>query len=164
MNHHKSYLGSPEFTHSSKLFYVFSLSAIFTDQCIFADLEDEEEMKVLEDEINELHKSNSQLENEMSQLKAQISNMENKMSQQERENQVLEDKTNDINDYLAYMRKSLVNCLQDVKLPDINETICEENFDTYIGQLRSLCMDNYTAENSALYNTVKQAMQGIEVN
>ena len=95
---------------------------------VFTDLEDEEEMKVLEDEINELHKSNSQLENEMSQLKAQISNMENKMSQQERENQVLEDKTNNINDYLAYMRKSLVNCLQDVKLPGINETICEENF------------------------------------
>ena len=56
---------------------------------VFTDLEDEEDMKVLEDEINELHKSNSQLENEMSQLKAQISNMENKMSQQERENQVL---------------------------------------------------------------------------
>ena len=45
-------------------------------------------MKVLEDEINELHKSNTQLESEMSQLKAQISNMENKMSVQERENQV----------------------------------------------------------------------------
>ena len=45
-------------------------------------------MKILEDEINELHKSNTQLESEMSQLKAQISNMENKMSVQERENQV----------------------------------------------------------------------------
>ena len=53
-----------------------------------ADLEDEEEMKQLEDEISELHKSNSALETEMSQLKAQISNMEDKMHQQERDNQV----------------------------------------------------------------------------
>ncbi len=69
-------------------------------------------------------------------------------------------------DYLAYMKKSLISCLQDVKLPNTNETLKEENFDSYIEQLSTLCMDNQltTGENNNLYHTVKQAMQGIQVS
>ena len=126
-------------------------------------IENDEEIIALEEEIKKLQKSNAQMEAQMMKLRNQISCMETKITQHEKDNETLEERTMKMNDYLMCMRKSLIERLRDIKIPHIPETLTEENFDSYIGQLRSLCMENYTSENKALYSAVKQALADINL-
>ena len=130
---------------------------------LLAGVENDDEIKQLEDEIRVLQSSNSQMETQMLKLRTQINCMEGKIKDHEKENQMIEERTSNLNEYLSYMKKSLIHCLKDIKLPNSEETLHEDNFDNYISQLRSLCLDNYNSEHKALYNAVKQALAGINV-
>lgn len=89
--------------------------------------------------------------------------MESKIRQNEKENQAMGDTTTNLNQCFGYMKESMMQCLQNVQLPNTNEVIQEDNFDSYISQLRSLCLENYSSENNALFTTVKQALAGVKV-
>ncbi len=130
---------------------------------LVVDVENDEEIKELEDEIHKLQASNSAMEAQMLKLRSQINCMETKIKSHDKENKSIEEKTQNLNEYLSYMKKSLIHCLRDIKLPNMTETLHEDNFESYITQLRSLCLENYNSENKALYNAVKQALAGINV-
>lgn len=143
--------------------YLLVLNALMTSAMV-AGVENDEEIQQLEEEIRVLQTSNSHMESQVMKLRNQISCMESKIKDHEKENQLIEERTSNLNEYLSYMKKSLIHCLKDIKLPNSEETLHEDNFDNYISQLRSLCLENYNSENKALYNAVKQALAGINVS
>ena len=89
--------------------------------------------------------------------------MEEKSGQHEKENGHMEEKAVSLDRYLQFMKASLIQNLRNIPLPTTNEVINEDNFDSYIAQLRAMCLENYTAENSAIFNAVKQALNGINL-
>ena len=99
----------------------------------------------------------------MNGLRGEISRMEATMQQHTQANELLRNKTNGLNNDLAYLRRQLIHSLADIPLPTTNETLREDNFDSYMQQLRELCVDRYTEENKDLLNAVKQALSSITV-
>ena len=128
-----------------------------------AGFENDQELQAIDAEIAQLQRSNTHMEAQMIKLRAQITCMENKIRQNEKENHAMEDTTTNLNQCFGYMKDSMVESLQTVQLPEPPEIIQDENFDSYIAQLRSLCLENYSSENSALFSTVKQALAGVKV-
>ncbi|KAG7260163.1 hypothetical protein CRUP_037181 [Coryphaenoides rupestris] len=96
-------------------------------------LEHEEDIKQLDEEIKELSESNSQVEADMIKLRTQITTMESNMKSIEEDNK---------------------------------DPISDQNFDAYVTTLTDMYsnQDQYqTAENKALLENIKQAVQGIQV-
>ncbi|XP_077990839.1 uncharacterized protein LOC144445175 isoform X2 [Glandiceps talaboti] len=126
-------------------------------------IENDEDIKALEQEIDELQNNNSQMESQMIKLRTQITSMENQLKFSERETKTIEDKTSTVDEYFQHLKKSVMLHLSEVKLPTNQEIPNEENFDNYIATLKSLCLDNYSAENSALFSAVKHALSDISI-
>ena len=126
-------------------------------------MENDEEIVDLQDEIKKLQKTNAAMESQTLKLRNQISCMEHKITSHEKENASLEQHSLKMNEYLVAMRSSLITRLRDIQVPHIPENLTEDNFDSYIGQLRSLCMENYTSENKQLYTAIKQALADINL-
>ncbi|XP_070556842.1 myelin transcription factor 1-like isoform X5 [Ptychodera flava] len=126
-------------------------------------IENDEDIKTLEQEIDELHQNNSQMESQMIKLRTQITSMENQLRFSEKETTTIEDKTSTLDTYFNNLKRNVMTHLSDVTIPTTLETPTEENFDSYIATLKSLCLDNYSAENSALFSAVKLALSDISV-
>ena len=125
---------------------------------VHSGLDNDEDIKGLEREITDMQKNNTRMEAQMIKLRAEITCMENKMQQHEKENQAIEEKNTQITEYYSSVKSMLIKRLQDIPLPHSGEQLREDNFEAYINQLRSLCMENYTSENKLLFNAVKLAL------
>ena len=145
--------------------FIYNKSTLFETNIhiIVTAFENDEELRALDNEIATLQETNSQMESQMIKLRAQITCMETKIRQNEKENQAMGDTNANLNQCFGYMKESMIQCLQNVQLPNSNEVIQEDNFESYISQLRSLCLENYSSENNALFSTVKQALAGVKV-
>ncbi|KAK5609312.1 Myelin transcription factor 1-like protein [Crenichthys baileyi] len=116
-------------------------------------LEHEEEIKQLDDEIKDLSESNSQVEADMIKLRTQITTMETNLKSIEEENKKPVEKE-------LPLRNS--SCLQMHQ----QESLGDQNFDAYVTTLTDIYtnQDQYqSAENKALLENIKQAVQGIQV-
>ncbi|XP_008397852.1 myelin transcription factor 1-like protein isoform X4 [Poecilia reticulata] len=117
-------------------------------------LDHDEEIKQLDDEIKDLSESNSQVEADMIKLRTQITTMETNLKCIEEENK------KPLTEKELPLRNN--SCLQMHQ----QESLSEQNFDAYVTTLTDIYtnQDQYqSAENKALLENIKQAVQGIQV-
>ena len=111
-----------------------------------------------------IQKESKSLESDMEKLQNRITSMENSLKQHDKENEALIEKTDNLNSYLLEMRQKLIESLQDVKLPNMSEPLIDENFEKYLSNLRSLCVENCGPENKVLFTAVKEAVAHIQIS
>uniref|UniRef100_A0A8C7GFN4 Myelin transcription factor 1 n=1 Tax=Oncorhynchus kisutch TaxID=8019 RepID=A0A8C7GFN4_ONCKI len=128
-------------------------------------LDNDEDIKQLNNEIRELSESNSEMEDDMMNLHTQISSMENNLKSMEEENKQIEERNDALYMELSGLSQALIRSLSNIRLPQI-EPMSEQNFDTYVDTLTHMfsnkdCYQN--PENRALLESINQAVKGIEV-
>ncbi|XP_062886817.1 myelin transcription factor 1-like isoform X3 [Mobula hypostoma] len=163
---HRSLSGCPRATLAMKK-AKFSGEDLLTTKFRASDaIENDEEIKQLDKEISELNESNTEMESNMVKLQSQISSMEKNLKTIEDENKVIEEQNEALFKELAGLSQALIRSLADIKLPQMQEPISEQNFDTYVNTLTDMytnmeCYQN--PENKALLESIKQAVKGIQV-
>uniref|UniRef100_A0AAQ4S9G0 Myelin transcription factor 1 domain-containing protein n=1 Tax=Gasterosteus aculeatus aculeatus TaxID=481459 RepID=A0AAQ4S9G0_GASAC len=103
-------------------------------------LDNDEDIKQLNKEINDLNESNNEMEADMVNLQTQ------------HENKMIED-------------RALIRSLGNISLPHM-EPITEQNFDSYVSTLTHMYTNKdrfQSAENKALLETINRAVKGIKV-
>lgn len=126
-------------------------------------LENDSELQQVDADINDVRTQNMDLDERLIELQNDVSGLDDNIKQHTQDNELLRNKTSGLHNDLAYMRRQLVHTLSNVPLPTTNETLREDNFASYMLQLRDLCLDNYTVDNKDLRNAVKQALSAIAV-
>ncbi|XP_051961506.1 myelin transcription factor 1-like isoform X2 [Xyrauchen texanus] len=129
-------------------------------------LDNDEDIKQLNKEINELNESNSEMEADMANLHTQISSMEKNLKSMEEENKLIEEKNEALFMELSGLSQALIHSLANIRLPQMQEPITEQNFDTYVDTLTHMFTDKecyQNPENRALLESINQAVKGIEV-
>ncbi|GIY67988.1 myelin transcription factor 1-like protein [Caerostris darwini] len=124
-----------------------------------SDVDNDEEIRVLEEEILELQEYNAKVESEMIKLRTDISQMEQHIRITERDNQSLVQKNHNLSEYYDTLRNNFISLLDHVKLPNFNERPSRENFDTYLNRIQTLCADSCREENRTVLLSIKQALQ-----
>ncbi|XP_007246910.2 myelin transcription factor 1 isoform X2 [Astyanax mexicanus] len=129
-------------------------------------LDNDEDIKQLNKEICELNESNSEMEADMANLHTQISSMEKNLKNMQEENKLIEEKNEALFIELSGLSQALIRSLANVRLPQMQEPISEQNFDSYVDTLTHMfsnkeCYQN--PENRALLESINQAVKGIEV-
>ncbi|XP_078275251.1 myelin transcription factor 1 isoform X2 [Rhinoraja longicauda] len=163
---HRSLSGCPRATLAMKK-AKFSGEDLLTTKFRASDaIENDEEIKQLDKEISELNESNTEMESNMMKLQSQISSMEKNLKTIEDENKVIEEQNEALFKELAGLSQALIRSLADIKLPQMQEPISEQNFDAYVNTLTDMytnmeCYQN--PENKALLENIKQAVKGIQV-
>ncbi|XP_042197896.1 myelin transcription factor 1 [Callorhinchus milii] len=163
---HRSLSGCPRATLAMKK-AKFSGEDLLTTKFRATDaIENDEEIKQLDKEISELNESNTEMESSMVKLQSQISSMEKNLRTIEDENKVIEEQNEALFKELAGLSQALIRSLADIKLPQLQEPISEQNFDAYVNTLTDMysnmeCYQN--PENKALLESIKQAVKGIQV-
>ncbi|XP_029316413.1 myelin transcription factor 1-like protein isoform X4 [Cottoperca gobio] len=152
---HRSLSGCPRATSAMRKARLSGVEMLTIKQQRASNgLENEEDIKQLDEEIKDLSESNSQVEADMIKLRTQITTMESNLKSIEEENKKP----------LAHKESPLRNnsCLQLHQ----QEPISEQNFDAYVTTLTDMYtnQDQYQSpENKALLENIKQAVQGIQV-
>uniref|UniRef100_A0A8C2AV85 Myelin transcription factor 1a n=1 Tax=Cyprinus carpio TaxID=7962 RepID=A0A8C2AV85_CYPCA len=129
-------------------------------------LDNDEDIKQLNKEISELNESNSEMEADMANLHTQISSMEKNLKSMEEENKLIEEKNEALFMELSGLSQALIRSLANIRLPQMQEPITEQNFDTYVDTLTHMFTDKecyQNPENRALLESINQAVKGIEV-
>uniref|UniRef100_A0A8C1AM10 Myelin transcription factor 1a n=1 Tax=Cyprinus carpio carpio TaxID=630221 RepID=A0A8C1AM10_CYPCA len=129
-------------------------------------LDNDEDIKQLNKEINELNESNTEMEADMANLHTQISSMEKNLKSMEEENKLIEEKNEALFMELSGLSQALIRSLANIRLPQMQEPITEQNFDTYVDTLTHMFTDKecyQNPENRALLESINQAVKGIEV-
>ncbi|XP_069740008.1 myelin transcription factor 1 isoform X3 [Narcine bancroftii] len=163
---HRSLSGCPRATLAMKK-AKFSGEDLLTTKFRASDaIENDEEIKQLDKEISELNESNTEMESNMVKLQSQICSMEKNLKTIEDENKVIEEQNEALFKELAGLSQALIRSLADIKLPQMQEPISEQNFDAYVNTLTDMytnmeCYQN--PENKALLESIKQAVKGIQV-
>ncbi|XP_042630422.1 myelin transcription factor 1-like protein isoform X4 [Cyprinus carpio] len=148
---HRSLSGCPRATAAMKKARLSGVEMLTIKQQTSNGLDCDTDVKQLEEDIKDLHESNSQVEADMIKLRTQITTMESNLQSLEEEN-----------------KKSLH------KEPPVRHNSClhqrepmsEQNFDAYVTTLTDIYtnQDHYQSpENKALLENIKQAVQGIQV-
>ncbi|KAK6492017.1 suppression of tumorigenicity 18 protein-like [Huso huso] len=128
-------------------------------------IENEEDMKHLDEEIKELNESNLKIEADMQKLQTQISSMECNLKSIEEENKLIEQHNDSLLKELARLSQALINSLSDIQLPQMGP-ISEQNFEAYVNTLTDMYNNSehdYSSECKALLESIKQAVKGIHM-
>ncbi|XP_016368567.1 myelin transcription factor 1-like [Sinocyclocheilus rhinocerous] len=129
-------------------------------------LDNDEDIKQLNKEINELNESNSEMEADMDNLHTQISSMEKNLKSMEEENKLIEEKNEALFMELSGLSQALIRSLANIRLPQMQGPITEQNFDACVDTLTHMFTDKecyQNPENRALLESINQAVKGIEV-
>uniref|UniRef100_A0A674NYW3 ST18 C2H2C-type zinc finger transcription factor n=1 Tax=Takifugu rubripes TaxID=31033 RepID=A0A674NYW3_TAKRU len=128
-------------------------------------VENKEDIKHLDHEIEDLNESNMKIEADMMQLQTQISSMECNLKTIEEENKMIEQHNDSLLKELARLSQALINSLTDIQLPQMGP-ISEHNFEAYVKTLTDMYNNSeheYSPECKALLDNIKQAIKGIHV-
>ncbi|PRD29623.1 UNVERIFIED_CONTAM: Myelin transcription factor 1-like protein [Trichonephila clavipes] len=155
-----SYVSFPVGSKAAKIFQPVKRQRLSTEESEKnGDVENDEEIRVLEDEILELQEYNAKVESEMIKLRTDISQMEQHIRITERDNQSLVQKNHSLSEYYETLRNNFISLLDHVKLPNFDERPSRENFDAYLKRIQTLCTDSCGEENKAVLSAIKQALQ-----
>lgn len=124
-------------------------------------LENDADIRALEEEILELQEYNAKVESEMIRLRTDITQMEQQIRMTERDNQALAQKTSSLNEYYDSLRHNFISLLD--RIPSLEEKPTVDNFDSYLSKLQALCVDSHREDNRALFTSVRQALQDFTV-
>ncbi|KAM8966881.1 suppression of tumorigenicity 18 protein [Pelodytes ibericus] len=128
-------------------------------------VENEDDIRNLDEEIKELNESNLKIEADMMKLQTQISSMETNLKTIEEENKLIEKNNESLLKELAGLSQALISSLADIQLPHM-EPISEHNFEAYVNTLTEMYNNmekDYSPECKALLESIKQAVKGIHV-
>lgn len=156
---HRSLSGCPRASHAMKKAKMSNEEINITIKPNPTEMENDADIRALEEEILELQEYNAKVESEMIKLRTDITQMEQHIRTTERDNQSFAQKTNHLSEYYESLRNNFISLLDHVKIPNFDEKPTADNFDTYLNKLQSLCMDSYRDENKTVFNSVKQALQ-----
>ncbi|KAG8178884.1 hypothetical protein JTE90_018573 [Oedothorax gibbosus] len=155
-----NYLTFPVGTKAAKIFHPAKRQRLSTDDPEKnGDVDNDEELRVLEDEILELQEYNAKVESEMIKLRTDISQMEQHIRITERDNQSLAQKNHNLSEYYETLRGNFMSLLDHVKLPNFSERPTRENFEAYLKQIQTLCAESCREENRAVLASIKTALQ-----
>ncbi|XP_028831271.1 suppression of tumorigenicity 18 protein-like isoform X2 [Denticeps clupeoides] len=128
-------------------------------------IENNGDMRHLDNEIKELNESNLKIEADMMKLQTQISSMECNLKSIEEENKMIEQHNDGLLKELARLSQALISSLSDIQLPQIGP-INEQNFEAYVNTLTDMynsAEHDYSPECKALLESIRQAIKGIHV-
>ncbi|XP_034285641.1 suppression of tumorigenicity 18 protein isoform X3 [Pantherophis guttatus] len=128
-------------------------------------LENEQEIRHLDEEIKELNESNLKIEADMMKLQTQITSMESNLKTIEEENKLIEQNNESLLKELAGLSQALISSLADIQLPQMGP-ISEQNFEAYVNTLTDMYSNlerDYSPDCKALLESIKQAVKGIHV-
>ncbi|ROL44806.1 Myelin transcription factor 1-like protein [Anabarilius grahami] len=150
---HRSLSGCPRATAAMKKARLSGVEMLTIKQQTGNGLDCDADVKQLDEDIKDLHESNSQVEADMIKLRTQITTMESNLKSLEEENKKSLHKEPPVRHN---------SCLQMHQ----REPMSEQSFDAYVTTLTDMYTspDQYqSAENKALLENIKQAVQGIQV-
>jgi chromosome segregation ATPase len=160
---HRNLAGCPSSALAIKRARLTSEEIASIQTRVEAGIENDEEMKMLDEEIGALEESNAKMESEMVQLRQEIVGMETRIQQQVQDNRGLEEKTQTLLQQLSHMRTALIRCLQSVpSLPNKPAELNDENLDDYLVQLQGLFTCEKESHDPAVLAALKQAVAGIQ--
>ncbi|XP_069091960.1 myelin transcription factor 1-like protein isoform X3 [Pleurodeles waltl] len=183
---HRSLSGCPRATSAMKKARLSGDEMLTVKHRATNGIDNDDEMKQLDEEIKELNETNSQMEADMIKLRTQvvlderpvacqepcvdeyqfhITTMESNLKTIEEENKVIEQQNESLLHELANLSQSLIHSLANIQLPHM-DPINEQNFDAYVTTLTDMYthQDRYQSpENKALLENIKQAVRGIQV-
>ncbi|XP_040009825.1 myelin transcription factor 1 [Xiphias gladius] len=129
-------------------------------------LDNDEDIKQLNKEINDLNESNNEMEADMVNLQTQISSMEKNLKSIEHENKMIEEQNEALFMELSGLSHALIRSLANIRLPQMQEPITEQNFDSYVSTLTDMYTNKdclQSPENKALLESINKAVKGIKV-
>lgn len=163
---HRSLSGCPRASSAMKKSRLSGMDMLTLKQRASKGIENDEEIKQLDEEIKDLNESNSRVESDMIKLRTQITTMESSLKSLEEENKVIEQQNDSLLHELANLSQTLITSLANIQLPHM-EPMNEQNFDAYVTTLTDMYThhEQYcsTPENKALLESIRQAVQGIQV-
>ncbi|CAN8001539.1 unnamed protein product, partial [Ixodes hexagonus] len=126
-----------------------------------AGLENDADIRALEEEILELQEYNAKVESEMIRLRTDITQMEQQIRMTERDNQALSQRAGSLNEYYDSLKHNFISLLD--RIPALEEKPTGDNFDCYLSRLQALCVDSGSGSpedggGRALFTSVRQAL------
>ncbi|KAL3188174.1 hypothetical protein MRX96_023927 [Rhipicephalus microplus] len=134
-------------------------------------MDNDADIRALEEEILELQEYNAKVESEMIRLRTDITQMEQQIRMTERDNQVLSQRAGSLNEYYDSLKHNFISLLD--RIPQLEEKPTPDNFDCYLSRLQALCVDSThrppglggpngssppNDSNRALFTSVRQAL------
>jgi hypothetical protein len=127
-------------------------------------IENDEDIRALEDEISELSRCNATEESRLATLHADIAAMEQQIQKEDSEAAALVAAASAADHQLSSLRSTLVERLTPVCMPGLEQTtdlLSVASIDTYVTKLSATCRQN--GNESAVYRAVSKALVGIEL-
>ncbi|KAH6922673.1 hypothetical protein HPB50_017625 [Hyalomma asiaticum] len=134
-------------------------------------MDNDADIRALEEEILELQEYNAKVESEMIRLRTDITQMEQQIRMTERDNQALSQRAGSLNEYYDSLKHNFISLLD--RIPQLEEKPTPDNFDCYLSRLQALCVDSThrppglggpngssppNDSNRALFTSVRQAL------
>ncbi|XP_055948658.1 uncharacterized protein LOC129981726 isoform X2 [Argiope bruennichi] len=155
-----NYVSFPTGSKAAKIFQPVKRQRLSTEEPEKnGDVDNDEEIRGLEEEILELQEYNAKVESEMIKLRTDISQMEQLVRITERDNQSLMQKNHNLTEHYETVRNNFISLMDHVKLPNFDERITRENFDACLKQIEALCEESFHVENRAALTVIKQALR-----
>lgn len=104
-------------------------------------MENDADIRALEEEILELQEYNAKVESEMIRLRTDITQMEQQIRMTERDNQALSQRAGSLNEYYDSLKHNFISLLD--RIPQLEEKPTPDNFDCYLSRLQALCVDSH---------------------
>jgi len=129
---------------------------------LWAAIENDEDVRVLEAEISELMRQNSVEESRLDTLRRDIATMEEKLAQQDSDVASIESASNAANSSLAELRAVLAERLRAAGLLSAGGSNAEvsDDVDAYIAKYLAACQQN-DENTSAVGNAIREALAGV---
>ena len=126
-----------------------------------AGIENDQDIQALEHDIERLQKNNSQKEAEVVRIRTEVMDIEKQKLAHEAETESLAEKNREVKGCLSELKLSIIKSLQNVRLPNCDDKLGDDNLDTYISSLQQLYLDKFNPENRMLFCAVKQALAAV---
>ena len=137
--------------------------------CFFISaIENDKDIRALEDEITELQHSNSAEEESVAQLRREVDDLDQRLRTEDSELRELESSSIEVNASLENLRATILRRLRAVSLPDFDPA-SSENLDIYVEKLMNLFDEARSVgiamspTHIAVFSAVQEALAGIEL-
>ena len=125
-------------------------------------IENDPDIQSLDSDIERLQKINIQKEAEVGHIRTKVMDIEKEKLANEAETEGLAEKNREALSCLSELKLSLIESLQNIRLPNCDDKLSDDNFDTYIGRLQQLYEDKTSPDNRLLFCAIKQALATVK--
>ncbi|KAL4236914.1 zinc ion binding [Mactra antiquata] len=127
------------------------------------DLNEDKELELLDSDIKDLKKTNLSEESQIIKLKAEMACLESKIQQNDQEMSLLDTQNKQLEDYLHTARSKIINGLNCIRFPAVQDVFKEENFDNCLSMIHHLYASRGSNGDNCIQSTIKMAFSDIQV-